>query len=106
VLASAASGASHLHIFARHLLPHLLSVFTVAASFAFAGAIIAESTLSFLGLGLPPEDPSWGTMLSSAQDNVLGGACWAVAFPGLAIAAGVASVNAIADGLRDRLLNV
>jgi ABC-type dipeptide/oligopeptide/nickel transport system permease subunit len=81
-------------------------VATVAASVAFAGAMIAESTLSFLGLGLPPDEPSWGTMLSSAQADVLGGAWWAVVFPGLAIAVGVASVNAIADRLRDRLLHV
>jgi peptide/nickel transport system permease protein len=106
VLASAAAGGSRLHIFRRHLLPHLSSVATVAASVAFAGAMIAESTLSFLGLGLPPDEPSWGTMLGSAQADVLGGAGWAVVFPGLAIAVGVASVNAIADRLRDRLLHV
>jgi peptide/nickel transport system permease protein len=106
VLASAALGASRPHIFRRHLLPHLSSVLTVSASLAFAGAIIAESTLSFLGLGLPPEEPSWGTMLSSAQDNVLGGAWWAVVFPGLAIAVAVVCINAISDSLRDRLIHV
>jgi peptide/nickel transport system permease protein len=106
VLASAALGASRLHIFSRHLLPHLSSVLTVSASLAFAGAIIAESTLSFLGLGLPPEEPSWGTMLSSAQDNVLGGAWWAVVFPGLAIAIAVFCINAISDSLRDRFIHV
>jgi len=78
------------------------SVLLVAASLVFSTALISESTLSFLGLGLPPEEPSWGTMLNGAQQSALGGAWWTALFPGLAIAIAVAAANALGDDCRDR----
>jgi len=74
----------------------------VLGSFAVAGNIIAESSLSFLGLGAPPSVPSWGTMLSDAQEY-LRDAWWPAAFPGLAISLTVLSINAVGDWLRDYL---
>jgi peptide/nickel transport system permease protein len=103
VLAARAAGAGATAIVVRHLLPQAASILLVAASLAFANTLIAESTLSFLGLGLPPEQPSWGTMLNNAQQSAMGGAWWTAFYPGLAIAVAVAAANALGDGLRDRL---
>jgi peptide/nickel transport system permease protein len=74
----------------------------VAGTIEVANAIIAESTLSFLGLGFPPDVPSWGRMLFDAKDNLDVAPHWAL-FPGMAIFLAVLSINFIGDGLRDAL---
>ncbi|MFN6956755.1 MAG: ABC transporter permease, partial [Acetobacteraceae bacterium] len=73
----------------------------VATALAVAGAILAESTLSFLGLGISPPAPSWGNMLANAQELVFS-APWAAVWPGLAIMATVAACTMVADGIRRR----
>ncbi len=86
----------------RHILPNAMGPVIVAASLDVAAAIIAESTLSFLGLGFPPDIPTWGRILSDAKDNLDFAPHWAI-FPGLAIFLTVLSINYIGDGLRDAL---
>lgn len=85
-----------------HILPNVLSPVLVAATLAVGSAIIAESTLSFLGLGFPPDVPTWGRMLYDAQ-NYLNLAPWMAIFPGLMIFLAVLSINYVGDGLRDAL---
>ncbi|HKA09911.1 MAG TPA: ABC transporter permease [Candidatus Dormibacteraeota bacterium] len=89
-------------IMTRHLLPNALAPIIVAATLGIATAIIAESTLSFLGLGIQPPTPSWGNMLKDAQTD-LAIAPWTAVFPGLAIFVTVVAINFIGDGLRDAL---
>ena len=86
----------------RHILPNAVGPVIVAASLAVAAAIIAESTLSFLGLGFPSDIPTWGRILSDAKDNLDHAPHWAL-FPGTAIFLTVLSINYIGDGLRDAL---
>lgn len=86
----------------RHILPNALGPVVVAASVDVAAAIIAESTLSFLGLGFPPDIPTWGRILFDAKDNLDRAPHWAL-FPGGAIFLTVLSINYIGDGLRDAL---
>ncbi|HEY8746012.1 MAG TPA: ABC transporter permease [Chloroflexota bacterium] len=86
----------------RHILPNVLSPVIVAGTLSVGSAIIAESTLSFLGLGFPPDVPTWGRMLYDAQ-NYLGLAPWMAIFPGLMIFLAVLSINYVGDGLRDAL---
>lgn len=86
----------------RHILPNALGPVVVAASLDVAAAIIAESTLSFLGLGFPPDIPTWGRILFDAKDNLDRAPHWAL-FPGGAIFLTVLSINYIGDGLRDAL---
>lgn len=86
----------------RHILPNALGPVVVAASVDVAAAIIAESTLSFLGLGFPPDIPTWGRILFDAKDNLDQAPHWAL-FPGGAIFLTVLSINYIGDGLRDAL---
>lgn len=83
-----------------HILPNIAGVLTVQASVAFALAILAEAALSFLGLGTPPPDPSWGRMLQSAQAS-LGSEPMLAVWPGLTIAITVLGFNLLGDGLRD-----
>jgi len=85
-----------------HILPNILPGLAVQASLSIAAAIIAEASLSFLGLGQQPPDPSWGSMLNSAQ-RFLSNAPWLAVFPGLAIFLTVMSFNLLGDGLRDAL---
>jgi peptide/nickel transport system permease protein len=85
-----------------HILPNILPALAVQASLSIAAAIIAEASLSFLGLGQQPPDPSWGSMLNSAQ-RFLSNAPWLAIFPGLAIFLTVMSFNLLGDGLRDAL---
>ncbi|WP_245217258.1 ABC transporter permease [Roseomonas nitratireducens] len=101
VRAARALGASEGRILRRHVLPALLPPVAVATALAVAGAILAESTLSFLGLGISPPAPSWGNMLANAQELVFS-APWAAVWPGLAIMATVAACTLVADGLRRR----
>lgn len=85
-----------------HVLPNILPPLLVQATLAIAEAIIAEASLSFLGLGQQPPDPSWGSMLNAAQ-RFIEGAPWLAVFPGLAIFLVVLAFNLVGDGLRDAL---
>jgi len=99
VRAARALGAREARVLLRHVLPNIAGPVAVATALAVAGAILAESTLSFLGLGIAPPAASWGNMLSNAQDLVFS-APWAAVWPGLAILAAVAGCTLVADGLR------
>jgi peptide/nickel transport system permease protein len=102
VEAARAVGNSPLRIAVRHILPNIMPQLLVQATLTIATAIIAESALSFLGLGQQPPQPSWGSMLNSAQ-RFLSNAPWMAIFPGLAIFVTVLSFNLLGDGLRDAL---
>jgi peptide/nickel transport system permease protein len=95
-------GAPALRQIWRHILPNAVGPVIVAASLDVAAAIIAESSLSFLGLGFPPDIPTWGRILFDAKDNLDFAPHWAL-FPGTAIFLTVLSINYIGDGLRDAL---
>jgi peptide/nickel transport system permease protein len=100
--AAKAVGNPHWRIVLRHILPNIAAVIVVQATLAIAAAIIAEASLSFLGLGQQPPDPSWGSMLNTAK-NFLEQAPWMAWWPGLAIFVVVLSFNLLGDGLRDAL---
>jgi peptide/nickel transport system permease protein len=102
VQAARALGARAPRIIVRHLVPEVLSTIVVLATFDVGRIIILESTLSFLGLGVQPPTPSWGSDLRDAAVYVRQ-AWWTAAFPGLAIMAVVLAVNLLGDGLRDAL---
>ena len=102
VEAARALGASTSRQVLRHILPNSLGPVIVAASIDVAAAIIAESTLSFLGLGFPPDIPTWGRILYDGRDYMDLAVHWAL-FPGLAIFVTVLTINFIGDGLRDAL---
>ena len=102
VEAARSLGAPALRQVARHILPNALGPVIVAGTIDVAGAIIAESSLSFLGLGFPPDIPTWGRILFDAKDNLDFAPHWAI-FPGTAIFLTVLSINYIGDGLRDAL---
>jgi len=102
VLAARSIGAPPYRMILRHILPNTLSPITVAAALGIAGAIIVESALSFLGLGFPPDFPTWGRLLFDAVDQ-LQLYPNRVMLPGIAISLTVLSVNYIGDGLRDAL---
>lgn len=102
VLAARASGASDVRLMLRHMLPNALSPVFVTATFGVAGAILVESSLSFLGLGVQPPEPSWGNILTSGKDNIEV-AWWLSLYPGLAILLTVLSYNLAGEGLRDAL---
>jgi peptide/nickel transport system permease protein len=95
-------GASAGRIMVRHILPNAAGPIIVAATLGVAGAIITESSLSFLGLGIQPPMASWGNMLRSAQDQMVR-APWTAVFPGLMIFVTVLGINYVGDGLRDAL---
>ncbi len=86
----------------RHILPNAVGPVIIAGTIDVAAAIIAESTLSFLGLGFPPDTPTWGRILYDAKDYLDIGPHWAL-FPGGAIFVAVVAINFIGDGLRDAL---
>ena len=102
VEAARALGASTPRQVVRHILPNSLGPVIVAATIDVAAAIIAESTLSFLGLGFPPDIPTWGRILYDGRDYMELAVHWAM-FPGLAIFVTVLTINVIGDGLRDAL---
>ncbi|WP_235691862.1 ABC transporter permease [Elioraea tepida] len=102
VEAARALGASTPRLVWRHILPNALGPVIVAATIDVAAAIIAESTLSFLGLGFPPDIPTWGRLLFDAKDNLDFAPHWAL-FPGGAIFLTVLTINFVGDGLRDAL---
>ncbi|MEO8078645.1 MAG: ABC transporter permease [Acidobacteriota bacterium] len=101
VQAARACGASSARIVLRHVLPTAFPAVIVQATLGMAGAIIAEASLSFLGLGVQPPTPSWGTMLDAGRSHLFD-APHLTAFPGLAIAILVLGFNFVGDGLRDR----
>jgi peptide/nickel transport system permease protein len=102
VEAARAIGASDLRIFVRHILPNILQPLIVQAAIGMAGAVLAEATLSFLGLGVPPPAASWGTMLNDARPFLFD-APHLVVFPAIAVALCVLSFNFLGDALRDYL---
>ncbi|KKX33130.1 ABC transporter permease [Rhizobium sp. LC145] len=102
VEAAQALGISTFHIMTRHVLRNLMSPILVQATFLFASAMLAEAGLSFLGLGVSPEIPTWGTMISAGRQYI-GQADWMTYFPGFAIILSVLSLQMVGDGLRDML---
>lgn len=104
VEAARALGAGHLRMMGRHVLPNIAGPLLVQATLSLALAILAEAALSFLGLGVEAEAPSWGRMLADGKDLLLAqGIWWLAVFPGLAITLLVLSFNVLGDGLRDAL---
>jgi ABC-type dipeptide/oligopeptide/nickel transport system permease subunit len=102
VLAARATGAGHAHIMWRHVLPNIAAPLIVFATFQIPSRILAEATLSFVGLGIQPPIPSWGNMLSQNRGYLLTQP-WMVALPGLALTIVALGVNQLGDGLRDLL---
>lgn len=102
VLAARVCGTKTPSILFFHILPNALAPVLVSATLGVAGAILVESSLSFLGLGVQPPDPSWGNMLMEGKD-VIGIAWWMSVFPGLAILAAVLGWNLLGESLRDLL---
>ncbi len=102
VLAARSLGASHVRIMVRHLLPNILQPILIQATIGMAGAILAESTLSFLGLGVLAPIPSWGAMLNDARGHLFD-APHMVVFPALAVMSAVLSFNLLGDAWRDWL---
>jgi peptide/nickel transport system permease protein len=109
IRASFSSGANKSYVLSRHLLPNIMMPIIVQSSLSLSVAILLESALSFLGMGVQPPHPSWGNMLSSAR-KVMMLAPWTAIYPGLAIMLLVLGFNLLGDGLRDimdpRLRNV
>ena len=102
VLAARALGASNLRILFTHILPNAVQPLIVQASLGMAGAVLSEASLSFLGLGIPPPSPSWGTMIEEAR-QFFSSSPHVLLFPGIAIALTVLAFNFIGDGLREYL---
>jgi peptide/nickel transport system permease protein len=102
VEAARALGASDLRIFVRHILPNIVQPLIVQSAIGMAGAVLAEATLSFLGLGVPPPTASWGSMLNDARSHLFD-APHLVIFPALAVMLCVLSFNFLGDTLRDYL---
>jgi len=99
-----ALGAGDLRIMVQHVLPNVIAPVVIAATLGVAGAIMAEAALSFLGLGVPPPAPSWGSMIADGRDlDQLRRAPWTSVFPGIAIGAAVLGFNLLGDALRDAL---
>ena len=104
VHAAQALGAGSFRILKTHILPNAIQPLIVQASLGMAGAVMSEASLSFLGLGIPPPAPSWGTMIEESRSfDILYNAPHVLLFPGLAIALTVLSFNFIGDGLREYL---
>jgi peptide/nickel transport system permease protein len=102
LVAARALGVSDGGLLFRHIIPNTLTPVIVGATLGVGNAIITESSLSFLGLGVTPPTPSWGNMLQDAQ-STMSSAPWLTVFPGLAILVTVLCVNFLGDGLRDGL---
>ena len=103
VEAARALGDTTPSIIFRTILPNIVAPLTVIASFNVAAVILSEAALSFLGLGVPPDVPTWGSMLSESRDHLLSNKWWLAVFPGLAIVFTVLAFNIIGDWLRDFL---
>jgi peptide/nickel transport system permease protein len=102
VVAARCLGAGRARIILRHIFPNVVQTSLVIGTFAMASSIIAEASLSFLGVGVPPEIPTWGTMLADARIYI-STAWWLPLFPGLCIFITVLGINLLGDGLRDLL---
>ncbi|MHB8058631.1 MAG: oligopeptide ABC transporter permease [Desulfuromonadaceae bacterium] len=102
ILAARCIGCSNSRIIFRHILPNAISPVLVAATLGIAGAILTESALSFLGIGVQPPTPSWGNILTSGKDYIEF-AWWLSLFPGLAILVTVLAYNLLGEGIRDAL---
>jgi len=102
VEAARALGANDLRILLRHILPNIVQPLIVQAAIGMAGAVLAEATLSFLGLGIPPPAASWGSMLNDARSHLFESPHM-IAFPAIAVMLCVLSFNFIGDALRDRM---
>jgi peptide/nickel transport system permease protein len=102
VAASRVIGNSGAYTLLRHILPNCLAPLTVLTTSMFGWALLAESALSFLGLGVPPPAPTWGNMLASSRPYI-GQAVWLGIFPGLCISLALLGINLLGDALRDRL---
>jgi peptide/nickel transport system permease protein len=102
ILAARISGASNTRIVFSHILPNAVAPILVATTLGVGGAILTESALSFLGIGVQPPTPSWGNMLTEGKDN-LEIAWWLSMFPGMAILVTVLGYNLLGEGLRDAL---
>jgi peptide/nickel transport system permease protein len=102
VTAAQCLGATNRQIITRHIIPNLIQTSLVIGTFAMASSIIAEASLSFLGVGVPPEIPTWGTMLADARIYI-STAWWLPLFPGLCIFVTVLGINLLGDALRDLL---
>lgn len=104
VQASRALGARDVRVVLKHVLPNVVAPVLIAATLGIAAAIMAEASLSFLGLGVQPPTPSWGSMIADGRDlNQLRNAPWTSVAPGLAIGAAVLGFNLLGDALRDAL---
>lgn len=103
VEAARAIGARDISIMVRHILPNTAASIIVIASFAVASTILAEAALSFLGLGVPPDVPTWGGMVAAGRDYIISGQWWIYTFPGIAIMLTVLAINVVGDWLRDYL---
>jgi len=102
VVSARALGASDARIIFRHILPNSMAPILVSATLGVAGAILTESALSFLGIGVQPPTPSWGNILTAGKDNIEI-AWWLSFFPGLAILVTVLGYNLLGEGIRDSL---
>jgi peptide/nickel transport system permease protein len=102
IMASRSLGASHARIIFLHMLPNAMAPVLVSAVFGIAGAILTESSLSFLGFGVPPPTPSWGDILSQSR-NYIEFAWWLTIFPGLAIFLSITAYNLVGEGMRDAM---
>ena len=102
VTAARALGAGDARLILRHMLPNALAPVMVSATLGVAGAILTESALSFLGLGVQPPTPSWGNILTAGKDNIEI-AWWLSVFPGLAILVTVMSYNLLGEGIREAI---
>jgi len=103
VLSAKAIGAGHARVIFRYMIPNCLALYIVLVTVFLGTAIVAEATLSFLGIGVPPDVPSWGGMLNGAAQTYVHLAPWLGVFPGLAIAIVVFAWNLLGDALRDVL---
>lgn len=103
VEAARAIGVRPGSIMVKHILPNTYASIIVIASFAVANTIIAEASLSFLGLGVPPDVPTWGGMVAAGRDQIITGQWWIYTFPGIAIMITVLGINVFGDWLRDYL---
>jgi peptide/nickel transport system permease protein len=97
------AGASRLRVILRHILPNVLNTTMVLASLTIGVVIIAEASLSFLGVGVPPPEPAWGLMLSEARSTLMAGKWWLTVFPGICILLVVLATQLLGDWLRIRL---
>ncbi|MDP8230856.1 MAG: ABC transporter permease [Candidatus Gorgyraea atricola] len=103
IYAERAIGASDFRIIVKHLIPNAMAPVLVSITLGIAAAILVESSLSFLGIGVQPPTPSWGNILSEGK-SVMGAAWWMMLFPGLAIFITVLGYNLLGEGLREKLL--